>query len=437
MILTQPRVDTPGQTRGARQPQPAARDQAPEIAVDRGRRDTAFGAAVLFIVVAATCYNALLALLNAKLLAMSTTTVAATEATILVAAALLIVASRRRPIDTLGFAILGLFVADALIVSFASGTPYVTMARNGAIIALFLMLGARLDETLLKRCFLACAILVAVVLLLELLAVRTYADLFAPSLYFERTRGVAPFELDDSGLFRNALGFSGRFAIANLSDHRTASLFLEQVSLANFSTILVIYLVAMWRRLGRTSHAFYIALIALISLTNNSRTGLTLALLAPIAYWLAPRLHRAAALAVMPLILIAATIAATVFPVSYEDTLSGRVGLTMRALGAIDVPALLGRSAERAIDFSDSGYAFVTYSMSVAGLVGLWLLVSLVLARAGAAQRRAGLMIGLYIFGNLLIGGNAVFTIKIAALMWLLVGFLREEGAGPVDPRTA
>ena len=382
----------------------------------------------LLIVTAATCYNAVLAIVNAHGVPIGIASVAITEALILTAAGVMIVKSGRRPLDSLGFLLLALFLVDALIVSIASGTPYVTMARNGTIIALFLMLGARVDAATLKRCFLLCAILVFAVLLLELLAVKAYAGLFAPSLYFERTRGVAPFELDELGLFRNALSFSGRFSISNLSDHRTASLFLEQVSLANFSTVLVIYLAAMWQRLNRGPKLFYIALILLILLTNNSRTGLFIALIAPLVYWLAPRLNRFAPLAIMPGVLIAATIVAISLPISYEDTFSGRVGLAIRALAAADLPTMLGSSAPLAIQFPDSGYAFLLYSMSLAGLVAFWLMVSLILVTSGASQRRCALLIGLYIFCNLLIGATAVFTIKVASLLWLLVGFLRREG---------
>ena len=411
----------PGMSRVARQPL---------LQVDAPTRSLV-ATVILLILVAGTCYNALLGIVNAHVAGIGTAVVAATEALILAAGFITILTSGRRPIDLPGFLILALFLVDALYVSLASGVPTIAMARNGAIIALFLMLGARIDETTLKRCFLLCAVLVFAVLLLDAFAVKSYAQLFAPSLYFERTRGVTPFELDELGLFRNALGFSERFSISNLSDHRTSSLFLEQVSLANFSTILVIYLTAMWQRLPRWPRLFYIVLIVFILLSNNSRTGLSLALIAPAIYWIAPRLNRFTPLLVMPIILIIAAIVAMSLPLRYDDTMSGRIGLTMRALESADLPAMLGQSAPLAIQFSDSGYAFLIYSMSLAGLVLMWLIMSLILALPGAVQRRCALLMSLYMFGNLLIGGNAVFTIKIAALQWLLVGFLRREGLEP------
>lgn len=389
---------------------------------------------VLLIVTAAMCYNAVLAIVNAHGPAMSPTTVGITEMLVLTSTAALILRTGRRSIDSLGFLILILFLIDALIVSIASETPYVTMARNGAIIALFLMLGARIDLVTLKRIFMLCAILVFVFLLLEMVNVKAYASLLSPSLYYERTRGTTPFEFDELGLFPNAIGFAGRFSISSLSDHRTSSLFLEQVSLANFSTVLVIYLTAMWQRLSLRPKIFYIVLIVLILLTTNSRTGLFLALIAPPVYFLAPRLNRLTPLAIMPGILAAAALAASTLAISYDDTFSGRVQLTMRNLAAADMPALLGSSAPLAVQFSDSGIVFLIYSMSLAGFLAFWVMVSLVLSGSGAAPRRCALLMGLYMFCNLLVSGNAIFTIKVAALQWVLVGFLRREETAASSP---
>jgi hypothetical protein len=43
-------------------------------------------------------------------------------------------------------------------------------------------------------------------------------------------------------------------------------------------------------------------------------------------------------------------------------------------------------------------------------------------------------MLNLFLSANLLIGGTAVFTIKVAALMWLLVGFCMREKDESAEP---
>jgi hypothetical protein len=372
-------------------------------------------------------YNALLAWANAHGLSVSIPVVIASEALVLLAATRVIVASGRHPLDSAPALIFGFFLLNALVVSLFSGELFIDMARNGAIIALFLMLGIRLDERALKNAFLWSAVLVGSVMILELVAVEVYAALFRPALYYEKTRGMLPFELDDTGLFSNALGFEGRFSIFKLANHRVSSLFLEQVSLANYSSVLVLFLIAMWQRIKRWEKALYLALVVLILLSNNSRTAMSLAVLAPFCYWLAPRLGRTASLMVMPIVLTAATALASMTPPTNGDNLAGRVGMTIRTLGDLDLPALLGARAPLALKFADSGYAYLIHATSVFGLIVVWVLASTILPNRSPPQKRASLFLAAFLFVNLLIGGNAVFTIKIGALMWALIGFLRGE----------
>lgn len=385
------------------------------------------GISIPVLLVAACAYNAVLAFAIAHGVNLGQPAVVMTELSILAMVGLLILRSGRLPTDPLGFLVITLAVIDGLVVSLASGAPFIDMIRNGAIIALFLLLGARADERRLKQAFLACALLVFAFILLEIIDVAAYAKQFAPALYFERTRGVEQFEFDDSGLFRNALGFEGRFSLSNLFGHRTSSLFLEQVSLANFSSVLLVYLVALWKRLPIVQRCFYIGLIILILLSNNSRTGLALALIAPLIYFAARGFNRFVPAVIMPVILMIGVVVVLALPPSVEDDFNGRVDLTMASLSKLDLPALLGRKALVAGQFADSGYTFVIYSTSIVGLLLLWALVSLVLAVPGFPARRAAFVTSLYIFINLLVSGNAIFSIKTAALLWFLIGFLRNE----------
>ncbi|MET0180676.1 MAG: hypothetical protein ABW194_09385 [Novosphingobium sp.] len=384
-------------------------------------------------ILAGLFYNALLAWANAHGLSVGMPVVVASEALVLLAATWVIIASGRHPLDTVPALVFGFFLLSALAVSLASGQLFIDMARNGAIIALFLMLGARLDERALKSAFLWATGLVGAVIVLELLAVEAYAALFRPAAYYEQTRGMSPFELNELGLFRNALGFEDRFSIIKLADHRVSSLFLEQVSLANFSSVLVLFLVAMWERIKRPERVLYVAVVVLILLANNSRTALALMALAPFCYWLAPRLGRYASLMVMPLVLAAATVFASMTPATNGDDLAGRVGMTIRSLGELDLATLLGAKAPLAVNFADSGYTYLIHATSVFGLVFVWLLASTILPNRTAPQMRASLFLAMFLFVNLLIGGNAVFTIKIGALLWALIGFLRGE----TDPAPA
>jgi len=394
----------------------------------------------LLTVLGGVLYNALLAFLNARGLPVSIAMVIGTEFLVLAVTGLVLLKSGLRPGDMPALLLLAFFLVDALILSLVNGAPFPEMARNAAVISLFLMIGARVSQQVMMRTFAITAGLVLAVLLLESVWVEGYARFLEPGLYFEQTRGISRFELDEIGLFANAIGFDDRFSILNIVGHRTSSLFLEQVSLANYATILTIFLVSLWGRLPLFVRITYPLLIVGILVTNNSRTALAISLIAPLIYWIAPKLPRLVNLALMPVILFAALIVSLSAPPSRQDDLVGRLSLTIETLRNLNLPALFGARAADANDFLDSGYTFVIYAGSVIGLLVLWLFYSLIAAGTGAALKRANLMTGLYLFLNLTVSGTSVFSIKTAALLWMLVGFLRQEEeaegvAGTAAPR--
>lgn len=384
-------------------------------------------APVIILTTAALAYNGLLAFLVARGLPVTMAIQVLAEALILTGAGLLILRSGFRRIDTPAIAFVIFFVAIDLFVSILNGVLIVDMARNAAIISLFVMLGARCTERAIRRTVFVAFLLVGLGLLLELVSVEAYASTFAPSVYFETTRGAAARESNELGLFPNALGFEGRFAILSFVTHRTSSIFLEQVSLANFSTALIVYVTCMWKRISWAEKIPYILLIALILVTNNSRTALALFLGAPIIYFAAPWFARYWTLAIMPVMLALATFIALTQPPSTEDNFVGRIGLTMGILADVDAAALIGAKATEAAEFLDSGYAYVLYESTILGLLIVWAFVSLIAGNATKPQSRAGIYVSLYIFANLMVSGTSIFSMKVAALLWLLVGFLRAQ----------
>jgi len=384
-----------------------------------------FGWMAIGLVLGGVLYNAVLSFINGHAMSVSYALVVVTEIAILAVAALALLRSGLRNSDSPALLLFGFFVVDACLVSLASGGLFVDMARNATIIAIFSMIGMRAEERTVRRIVAILSILVFAFLLLESVSVQSYADLLQPGLYFEQTRGISRFELDEIGLFANAVGFADRFSILNIVGHRTSSLFLEQVSLANFATVLTTFLVCMWRGTSTKTRAAYIFLIVFILVTNNSRTALAIALAAPLVYWAAPKLPRLINLALMPTVLVAAFIVAATAPPTKEDNLVGRLGLTVKTLKELDVTALLGGSAPSAAKFADSGYTYLIYASSVFGLIMLWLFFALILAGRRADQKRGSMMIALYLFLNLTVSGTSVFSIKTAALLWLLVGFIR------------
>ena len=91
----------------------------------------------------------------------------------------------------------------------------------------------------------------------------------------------------------------------------------------------------------------------------------------------------------------------------------------------LDVQSMLGLSISRIGEFADSGYVYLIYSSTIFGLIVFWLFVCLYPAGTTPAQRRCAHSLSLFIFLNMMIGGTAIFSIKIAGLLWLLVGYMR------------
>jgi hypothetical protein len=395
--------------------------------------NTQWSWAIIGLAIAGMVYNGLLAILNAHGFAIGRNHVIAAEILILAAGGVVILASGPRRGDGAAAAFAAFFILDALVVSMLNNDFFVDMARNAAIVSVFMMLGARIDSRHLNRCFTIAAIIVLAVLLLEMVSEQAYARLFAPADYFANTRGIAKQNFDQMGLFANALGFDSRFAIVTIMDHRACSIFLEQVSLANFAIVLTMVLACNWRDLPLRTAAFYAALIILIIITTNSRLALGLILLTPVAVLLASHLNRNLTLLIMPLTLAIAGAVAMNSSAIYTDDLPGRLTKTVRALGNMDLSAMGGLNTSSAAGFADSGYAYVIYASSIFGILALWLFTSLVMAENKPRMLRCSLMLNLYIFCSLTVSGNSVFSMKTAALLWLLVGNVRSDASEAAD----
>ncbi|MFL6736051.1 MAG: hypothetical protein ACJ8F4_03200 [Sphingomonas sp.] len=382
--------------------------------------------AVVVIVIGAVCYNAVLALVNAHVTGIGRNSVVLAELLLLSASAFVVAVSGPRLGDSAPSAFFVFFVIDMLVVSMLNNDVFADMGRNAAIIAAFIMVGSRIDRANVNRCFTIAAVIVAAVLLLEMISTPTYAAWFAPGDYFAKTRGISKEKFDQLGLFANALGFDSRFAIMNIMGHRACSIFLEQVSLANFAIVLTIFLACEWIEISLIKRVFFSALVGLILVTTNSRLALGLIILTPFACLLTLRWNRYLPVLVLPVSLLLSLLV-SMGSSNYADNLQGRLNKTVLALGDLDWGAISGLKAFRAPGFADSGYAYVIYASTILGMIVLWLFTSLVASQDKPKVMRCNLLLNIYVFSSLTVSGNSVFSIKTAALLWLLVGNLRGD----------
>jgi hypothetical protein len=391
---------------------------------------------VIGVVLSSVLYNCVLAMINANVMPLGFAHVALTEILILLAGLVFILRKGlyEEDLAVLAFALFTL--AMAVYMSAVNRMVFIDYFRNVLIIFCFAILGTWANRGTVRAAFKWACWLVLGGLMIEIFLLDLYGELFYPMSYFENTRGLEQVAFDGSKLFQNVLRIPGRFSFG-IIDHRAASIFLEQVSLANFCGVLLIFLTCFWAELGRGERLLFIATIALILLTNDSRTMVMFSFVCIIGYFVFPRIPTGWTLLYMPLVLALGFLVLILRPEASGDTLDGRVVLTVKHIMEIDLFAILGLEAAKAAQFADSGYVYAVYAGTIFGLLLFWLFVCLFPAGDTAEQRRFAHLLSVFLFVNMMIGGNAVFSIKVAALLWFLAGYLKFAPAGRVVPAVA
>lgn len=383
---------------------------------------------ILIVGVLSVTYNAILAYINHNITPLTPTPVVISELLLLTLSFGYILKKGifEEDLVPLGYLVLTILLTVYVVV--ISRSAYIDHLRNVLIIAAFVIMGRWVNTRTLKLVFRICCLAVLIVLIIECVSTPEYVALFHPAEYFQNTRGVPPATYSDVGLFRGALGFEGRFSFG-LIDHRSSSIFLEQVSLANCCGVLVIYLISFASRLGIFDKIILFATIVLILTTNDTRTMLIFTIISFGGYLIYPYVPKIFDLLMMPLIILVGFIINAEKPTVTGDNFVGRINVTVKAMLGMDVPALIGLSVDQVQVFVDSGYVFIIYGGTIFGLLLFWLFVAFYPAGETPNQKRLSHALSLFMFLNLMIGSTAIFSMKTAGLVWLLVGYLKfNEG---------
>lgn len=387
----------------------------------------AVSAIAALLLVLAVGFNGLLGMVNATITPLSGLHVAATEMLIAGVGTLLCLLYFRQ-VNRMwpAFLFLGAFAVVFLVMAAFNQNFFIKAIRDIYMIPLFFLLGGLIRERALVTALVWLTGLTLAVLLLEWFWTDGYVALFHPSSYYENTRGIPPQVFNKTGLFNNALGFEGRFTFGVFDTHRLSSIFLEQVSLGNFCAFLSLSLCAFWGKMKAWQKIMTALTIALILLTNESRSATALSVLFLAGYFIFPRLPAFSALFYFPLILTSAWLLFYDPNYNFADTVTGRIAHTMALLSEVGLrDAFLGNSDKIAVT-ADSGYTYALYSQTIFGVIALWLMVSLSIPQDDPGARRYAHGLALYIFFNLLIGPG-VYSLKIAAPLWVIAGYFYQK----------
>jgi len=219
------------------------------------------------IVVGAVCFNAGLAIVNGNVAGLTQAPVVVAEVLFVTLAHAVALSHYRREMAP-WYGLLGLLIAFAVIRSLSSQTLDVKYVRDVMIIPTFVVLGLTFDARRLTRVIVAIQVVMLVFLILEAVNVQAFSDLFKIQDYYINTRGLTAedFWNKDSTLFVSATRPDGSFlSIVDL--HRLSSIFLEPVSLGNYCMVVLAFLCACWRELGRPT-AWFLAITTAMAMVG-------------------------------------------------------------------------------------------------------------------------------------------------------------------------
>lgn len=382
----------------------------------------------VLLLFAAIFYNAFLAFVNAQVMRIGEGLVIVTEGVILFIASIYIISNLRHMKRHTTLIIVSLYVYTVLFLwmAIANGGIFIKSLRDMVIIFIFYLLGTQCSATQLVKAFRVITLVVIGIMFIEGWFVKLYATIFQPALYYAGTRGVKEFSLDSSGLFRNSLGFEGRFSYGLFGQRRLSSVFMEQVSLANFSMVLSVFAITFWDTLKRWDKLLFVFGIVFMVVSNSSRTATALCLMMFGGYFIFPKLPKYGFKFIIPILLALIFIFFYDFSGSQKgmsDDTKGRIGHTVAMLSSIDWLDFLNGNISQVFRTSDSGYTYLIYSQTVLGFIYFCFFLAKSLPADNHGEKRFAYGTIIYIAFNLVVGA-AIFSIKVSAPVWIVAGHL-------------
>ncbi|MBU1263773.1 MAG: polysaccharide polymerase [Gammaproteobacteria bacterium] len=373
------------------------------------------------ILIGSVVYQAVLALVHTHLFRASALAVAAAEFAIYLAC-LLVLAKRIR----LEFvAIVALVLAYLLLLSIFRNALEFKGFRDVIIPLLFFWLGRHVADIgyadrLLK-------LLVSVVLVFaffELFFLDQYTRLLNIFSYYVNTGTVTVTTnfITDSALNLNGLrpeGIGRTIFPSLLGSHRISSVFLEPVSLGNFSVIVAAWGLSKPRTEYKQMLFFLLSAITLTALSDSRYGLIVVTSLIVMRITVTGRFNTAAIL--LPFVsMLVLVLIGLFFEGIIADNIMGRLFWTGNTLLGFDVEKMLGVQGFN-MPYGDMGYAYLLSRWGVLLCIALWVglwMVKMPDERGVRFRAYAALYISLI----LTVSGTSFFALKTAGLLWFLMG---------------
>lgn len=378
---------------------------------------------ILLLVLASVLYQAGLCLVNTLLFPINQTLVMLVEGGIYGLIVLLVY--RRIPAPMAGLMLLVL--VNLFLLTLLRGNMDAKSVRDLLIILLFFWFGLSYGTPDLIDRLLKVVLIIAVVQgMFEWLALDWYIKLFHTFSYFMNQSGIGS---NGGAIFSGQAltlnGFRpdgiGRTILPWLfGSHRISSIFLEPISLGNFSVIVLIWALCRGGSV-RTSLCFAVGVMMLVAMAD-SRFALMMSLLVIFSRMLP--LRWLASYAFLPWCAIAALVfySNLVGNADLGDSFMGRLLTSGRVLSNFGLRDFFGAPAYM-LNFGDMGYAYMLTRFGLIFALIAWTMLWLVpMATPGAIRFRA--LASLYISMILCISGSSLFALKSAGVLWFIMGTL-------------
>lgn len=392
--------------------------------------------AALALLFATIAFNAGLSAINAAVMPMSGGAVTIIQGLLMGAAFAL--GLRAPPRERLAWlAVLWAMVVWWLLLALLRQSPNPKYLGDIGVLPVFALLGATLRRRDLVPLLLLTQAFVLAVGLWESLFPASYGGFFDVQNYYVNTRGVAEAEFYSmEGLYLNSERPVGRLFFPQLDLHRVSSIFLEPVSLGNWTVVVTILLVTLWTDLRVWQRAALIGANVVLLVMCDGRFALVGSVAVLAAAAAAPLLPRFLAIAAPPLVFLGLYTARGLGAIEGGgDTFSGRLAKSVTYFERLSFEQLAGLSPDAPGYTFDSGWTYLVITQSLVGFCAFWILLCAMLPARQVRARRCLFMILTFFVLNMPIS-NSFVSIKAAAFLFALYGCLRA-GESRSDERTA
>lgn len=390
-------------------------------AIARERRGNAAVAALLLLAVG---YNFLLALFNASVHPVGAGAAYAVELAVYAGCFLLGLRSLGRDGQLLVFTGLGLVLAFNLLRFLETWSFDPKLVRDAIIPFAFLTLGTAYRGRF-HRLVLWLAVIVVLVAIFEMAYPDLYGDLVNPRSYFVNTRGNSEddFWNEASKLYVSATRPGERNWLGGFELPRVSSIFVEPVTMGNFIIFFCAVAITFWRSLRIGGVVLSLAMILFLLIASDGRlasaTCLLMLMLAP----LLRRVDQSLAAFLFIGVLLAGWLAVWALGIgAYEDTMMGRVFVSVDAINAMTPREWFGMDLAAPYRYSDSGIAYFIAGQSVLVVLAFLIAYSFLL-RMPTSNGQLFKNLFVLAFALSLLVSNAYFSIKTAGLWWFACGY--------------